>query len=82
MCCAVLHKRYIVYGIEYRTILNAFYLALINTKDTFFSKVPVPLNRKQSYDCLSNHKIIDKTANAFIKCFPSYCDRKRSGTGT
>ena len=53
MCCAVLHKRYIVYGIEYRTILNAFYLALINTKDTFFSsKVPVPLNRKQSYDCL------------------------------
>ena len=53
MCCAVLHKRYIVYGIEYRKILNAFYLALINTEDTFFVfKVPVPLNRKQSYDCL------------------------------
>ena len=81
MYCAVLHKRYIVYGIEYRTILNAFYLALMNTKDTFFSKVPVPLNRKQIVR-LSNHKIIDKTANAFIKCFPSYCDRKRSGTGT
>ena len=43
--------------------------------------MPVPLNRVAIVR-LSNHKIIDKTANAkFVKCFPSYFDRKRRALG-